>query len=234
MGKFERKMKKRLNRETQAFDVWFEENRERFSEFENNTHEEREPSSEVKVKKKKLWLIPVGFFLAAICVFLCFLPMILRKDSVSVPQVPDPPLFFGDEIVYGADMTAEETETVCAEYPMIGQLDFASYRKLMRSDDDSLVFMIVKGELETENDYYFITMQIEYNPYYNFLDKDCYENLEQSTQINDAHVAYSFEGSDMDGLYWYYLLSEKEGQKIYWEVHCFEESINEFIGLVFA
>ena len=31
---------------------------------------------------------------------------------------------------------------------------------------------------------------------------------------------------------WYRMLTEKNGQKIYWEIHCFEESITEFIDLV--
>ena len=104
--------------------------------------------------------------------------------------------------------------------------------KILKIEDDSLVFVILSCELETEADYYFVTVQIEYNSYYNFVAKPIYEKLSQERQVNGYTVSYGQNGFDSDELYWYYMLTEKDGQKTYWEVHCFEESIEQFIDLM--
>lgn len=162
MARFERKIQKRLKAETEDFNVWFEKNKEHFPGFVNAESEEEEPQGTVKLKKKRLWIIPTAFVLVALCVFLCFLPMILKKDTVSSPS------FFGDESVDETLLSEEE------------------YQKILLA-----------------------------NP---FLLKE---------------VGYKLAGLDSDDLYWYYMLTEKDGQRIYWEVHCFEESIEEFIQIVF-
>ena len=107
-------------------------------------------------------------------------------------------------------------------------------RKIEKTDDGSFVFAILNSELETENDYYLVTVQIEYNPYYEFVSKPAYDNLDHSLMISDFEVGYKLAGFDSDDLYWYYMLTESNGRRIYWEVHCFEESIEEFIQIVFA
>lgn len=228
MARFERKIRKRLKGETEDFDVWFEKNKEHFPGFVNEESEEEEPQGTVKLKKKKFWIIPTAFVLVALCVFLCFLPMILNNKENSLP------LYFGDEAVYGLDLTEQEQEDIKSEYPFISKLTLATYRKLLRTEDESLVFMIIRGEIETENDYYFVTMQVEFNPYYNFLDKANYENLEAVIELDDNLIHYESQGLDSDELYWYYMLTESNGQRIYWEVHCFEESIEEFIQIIFS
>ena len=40
MGRFERKIQKRLKKETEEFDVWFEKNKEHFPGFVNSESEE--------------------------------------------------------------------------------------------------------------------------------------------------------------------------------------------------
>lgn len=55
MGRFERKIQKRLKAETEDFNVWFEKNKEHFPGFVNSKSEEEvEPQGIVKLKKKKL------------------------------------------------------------------------------------------------------------------------------------------------------------------------------------
>lgn len=229
MGRFERKIQKRLKAETEDFNVWFEKNKGHFPGFVNSESEEEiEPQGIVKLKKKKLWIIPMVFVLVALCVFLCFLPMILDRNAVTTPS------FFGEEAVIETNLSEEEYQRILQENSFINKMDVTLARKIEKIDDGSFVFAILNSELETENDYYLVTVQIEYNPYYEFVSKPAYDNLDHSLMISDFEVGYKLAGFDSDDLYWYYMLTESNGQRIYWEVHCFEESIEEFIQIVFA
>lgn len=58
------------------------------------------------------------------------------------------------------------------------------------------------------------------------------EDLESKMAVNGYAVSYELSGTDDLGLYRYYMRTEQNGQKIYWEIHCFEESIEQFIGQV--
>lgn len=227
MGRFERKIRKRLKDETEEFDVWFEKNKDSFPDFVDVRSEE-ESQGTVKLKKKKFWIIPTAFILVALCVFLCFLPLILKKEDITTPS------FFGDEIVIEKKMSEEEYQSILQENPFINKMEVTFSVKIEKMDDGSLVFAILYSELETENDYYLVTVQIEYNPYYEFVSKPAYDKFDHMLTINDFEIGYRLAGFDSDDLYWYYVLTERDGQRIYWEVHCFEESIEEFIQIIFA
>lgn len=224
MGKFEKKIRNRMNKEVEDFDVWFEKNQEKFPGFTSIPSEEIEQGNEITAKKKKVWLLPVGFLLAAVCVVLCFLPLMRQEQE---------PMFFGDELVSTNLLSEAEQEQVLKENPYLSQLTYTYGVKLLKNDDNSLVFVILHGELETIEDYYFVTVQIEHNPYYDFLSKPTYSELQQKTEINGYSIKYDLMGLDADELNVYRMLSEKNGQKIYWEIHCFEESIDQFICLMF-
>lgn len=225
MGKFERKIRKRMKNEVEDFDVWFEKNQAKFSDFTNKPSEEIEQGNAIKVKKKKVWLYPVGFFLAVLCVVLCFIPLMMQGQT---------PTHFGDEAVYQTPLKSSEQKAILRENPFLAQLSYTNSAKLLKTDDDSLVFVIMLGELETTEDYYFVTVQLEYNPYYEFLSKHTYERLKNQTEVNGFTIRYDLLGLDADELNWYCMSTEKNGQKIYWEIHCFEESIEQFIDLMFS
>lgn len=106
--------------------------------------------------------------------------------------------------------------------------------ELLLRTDDSLVFTIIDGELETEEDYYFIKVQIEHNKNYEFGYKIAYQNLKNNEIINGWVIGYEQKSIDPNDLYVFYLhLQNNNGQVIYMEVHCFENDIsyilNEFI-----
>lgn len=224
MGKFERKIRKQMKSEVEDFDVWFEKNQEKFPGFTNIPNEEIEQGSEIKVKKKKAWIITMGFFLAVIGVVLCFIPLMMQGQT---------PTLFGDEAVYQTPLKSSEQKAILRENPFLAQLSYTNSAKLLKTDDDSLAFVIMLGELETTEDYYFVTVQLEYNPYYEFLSKPTYERLKNQTEVNGFTIRYDLLGLDADELNWYRMSTEKNGQKIYWEIHCFEESIEQFIDLMF-
>lgn len=124
MARFERKIQKRLKAETEDFNVWFEKNKEHFPGFVNAESEEEEPQGTVKLKKKRLWIISTAFVLVALCVFLCFLPMILKKDTVSSPS------FFGDESVDETLLSEEEYQKILLANPFLLKMDVVQKVKL--------------------------------------------------------------------------------------------------------
>ena len=224
MSKFEREIRKKRKDGIEDFDEWYEKNKLQLRFEEKSLEEEQISNNAIQVKKKKLWLIPIAFLLVAICAFLCFLPM-MKKST---------PSYFGDEAVYNIEMNEEDKKSISDEYPFISYILNPVYSKILKTDDNSLVFAIILGEVESEQDYYFVTLQIEYNPYYNFLAKPTYQNLKDETKVNNYTIHHELIGLDSDNLNLYRMLVEKNGQRMYWEVHCFEESILQFIDLMFA
>ncbi len=120
------------------------------------------------------------------------------------------------------------------DYPFINKMQVTAQGELLLRTDDSLVFTIIDGELETEEDYYFIKVQIEHNKNYEFGYKIAYQNLKNNEIINGWVIGYEQKSIDPNDLYVFYLhLQNNNGQVIYMEVHCFENDIsyilNEFI-----
>ena len=106
--------------------------------------------------------------------------------------------------------------------------------ELLFREDNSLVFTIIDGELETPEDYYFLKVQIEHNKNYEFGYKTVYRELKNQTVVNDWHINYGQGLNDPNDLYVYFLRMENvDGQVVYMEVHCFENNLsyifNEFI-----
>mgnify|MGYP001624495956 FL=1 len=227
MGKFEKEIKRQMDKEVEEYGVWFERNKDKLARFDKaETEEEIQADGTKKIKAKKKWLIPMAFVLLVIGITLCFLPMML-----SGGEVLEPPQLFGDEAVYSEGMNAEGIENLQSDMPELEGFTIYSGVEILMTEDQSLVFRILDTELELE-DYYLVTVQIEYNPYYNFLSKHIYEDLESKMAVNGYAVSYELSGTDDLGLYRYYMRTEQNGQKIYWEIHCFEESIEQFIAQV--
>lgn len=227
MGKFEKEIKRQMDKEVEEYDVWFERNKDKLARFDKaETEEEIQADGTKKIKAKKKWLIPMAFVLLVIGITLCFLPMML-----SGGEVLEPPQLFGDEAVYSEGMNAEGIEELQKSMPELEGFTIYSGVEILMTEDQSLVFRILDTELELE-DYYLVTVQIEYNPYYNFLSKHIYEDLGSEMTVSGYDVSYTLSGTDDLGLYLYHMRTEKNGQRIYWEIHCFEESIEQFIGQV--
>jgi len=127
-----------------------------------------------------------------------------------------------NDIIYSA-MTDEEVSALSSEYSFITKMDVQSSTELLYSKDNSLVAVLVKGEMENEANYYFIDYMVLYNEHYEFLSKPFYKNF-----ANEADgFMYEQKGTDDNGLYIFYLLSESNySQPVYMEVHCFENDIS--------
>lgn len=148
------------------------------------------------------------------------------KISGSLYHETQVRLTYNSNRIEGSRLTEDQTRLIF-ETRTIG----AGGADIRLTDDLTLALQILDTELELE-DYYLVTVQIEYNPYYNFLSKELYESLQNERLENGYEVSYTLSGTDDLGLYLYHMRTEKNGQRIYWEIHCFEESIEQFIGQV--
>lgn len=229
MRRFKRKIKKQLKNETEKFDIWYEKNQDRLTGFavENEVKEHHKGGS-VLVKDRRVWIPMLAFLCCiAICVSV-LLPILLNKRN------NDFGMKFGEESVYYATVSDAELQTTVEEYPFVSKMQRTAQGEIRLLDDDSLVFTIVDGEIDTGDNYYLLKIQIEHNKNYEFGYKAVYLNLKNQAVVKDWNVTYGQGISDPSGLFVYFIrLEDSKGQVIYMEVHCFENDIsyilNEFI-----
>jgi len=229
MGRFERKIKKQLKNETEDFDVWYEKNQDRLTSFAvENDVKEHYKGGNMLVKDRRVW-IPILVFLCciAICVSV-LLPILLNKGN------NDFNMKFGEESVYPTIISGADLQTTVEDYPFISKMHITAQGELRLLNDDSLVFTIIDGEIDTGDNYYLLKVQIEHNKNYEFVYKSVYLNLKNQAVVKDWNVAYGQGENDPNDLFVYFIrLEDNNGQVVYLEVHCFENDIsyilNEFI-----
>ena len=221
MGRLERKIKKQLKKDAEPFEVWQDRNQPRLNGFEkyNNISEQHNVGA-VVVKVRRKW-IPVFAFLCGIIICLTvLLPVLLIKNNDNFDMT------FGDERVYTSMILEEELQSITESYPFINKMQITQQGELRLRDDDSLVFTIIDGEIDTGDNYYLLKVQIEHNKNYEFGYKSVYRNLKNQTDINGIAVTYGQGLNDPSDLFVYFLRVEyPEEQVIYIEAHCFENDI---------
>jgi len=229
MGRLEKEIKKQMKNDAEEFDAWYAKNQKQLYAFsEGNESLERSNGHGVIALSKRA-LYPVIACVGCIVICLTVLLTVFLTNGKN-----DIDLTFGDESVYSAVATEDELQTAVEAFPFISKMQITSQYAMLLREDNSLVFLIIDGELETENDFYFIKIQIEYNKHYEYGYKSLYNELINETSINDWRVCYEQGLNDINDLYVYYLLLEdKDGQNIYIEVHSFENDfdfiLNEFV-----
>ena len=229
MGRLERKIKKQLKKDAEPFEVWQDRNQTRLNGFEKQHNDcEQHNEGAVVVKEHRKW-IPVFAFLCGIIICLAILlPVLLNKNNGDFDMT------FGDDRVYVSKVSDEDFQEVLDEYSFISKMQITLFDELRLRDDDSLVFTIIDGEIDTGDNYYLLKVQIEHNKNYEFGYKSVYRNLRNQTDVNGITVTYGQGINDPSDLFVYFLrLEYPEEQVIYIEAHCFENDIsyilNEFI-----
>lgn len=230
MGRFERKIKKEINKNKESFDTWIEENQDSLNGFAvENDLKEHHKVGNVLVKDRRIWLPTLAFLCCiAICVTV-LLPILLNNRN------NDFDMKFGNERVYPIVISDSELQSTIEDYPFIEKMQITTQGELRLLDDDSLVFTIIDGEIDTDDNYYLLKVQIEHNKNYEFGYKSVYLNLKNQTVIKDWNATYGQGLNDQNDLFVYFIRMENaDGQVIYMEVHCFENDIsyilNEFIS----
>lgn len=237
MGRFERKIRKKLQQDVPPFDQWFEEHRDQLAKFDR-PQESAEDQGEVRAKRRVptyAWIVGATvLLLTALALMLAFL---LPREQTQ-PQIPSrpsiPDLTFGDEGVYTTALSEDELQAAMQRMPTLAGFAVTGSQKVLRQDDDSMVMVYISGEQLTDTDYYLIEAQIEYNENYIFPEKPYYEDLEHTLTVGDTQISYELMGDAEAELKEFYVLSQNDNATIYWTVSCFGGEIDEWLQMTFA
>ena len=231
MKNFKKEMKAKLNdaahlagANSEEFDRWYAANEDKLGEFSPVSARDADARGGVRVKR----FLPAAAFIGLAFVMVMVLVVLFVTNNGGESDFT-----FNSDMVYNRELTDEEFAAVEGQYDFIDNMDVTDSIKLLYNEDNSLVFIIIHGEIITQSDYYFMTVQIEYNEHYNFVDKYYYHNLDNSTTTDNFDVSYEQMGLDDGGLYTYLLRLESENlNTVYMEVHCFEDDISYILNEV--
>lgn len=231
MKNFKKEMKAKLNEEAQLaganseeFDRWYAANEDKLGEFSPVSARDADARGGVRVKR----FLPAVAFIGLAFVMVMVLVILFVTNNGQEGDFT-----FSNDMVYNSKLSESELTIVEEQYDFIDKMSITDSIKLLYREDDSLVFIIMQGEIATQSDYYFITVQIEYNEHYDFVDKPIYYRLDNNLVVDDYSVSYEQMGLDDSRLYVYLLRLESENlNTVYMEVHCFEDDISYILNEV--
>ena len=241
MRSLKRDIKRKVKNSKKPFDAWYDEHKEKIEEtIENNLANNRdmdETYGKVKAKRRVpvfVWLIGAGIVLLTLGLTVSIL--LSRNASQtqipSQPQIPD--LSFGDDFVNVSYMTEDEISAIKEEVPQFSNFLITEATKSTHLEDGSLVMYTIRGELETEDDFYLIEARILYNDNFVFLGRTNYRDFEMTQTIGDTKVSSKYVGKDSDDIYQYLLLSENGNTTVYWSLDSYEGLFDEWVEITFA
>lgn len=223
MDRFQKKIQREIKRGRPSFEEWYEDNRGKLGTIEEPSADV--PNGNTLIRSRKIWL-PVA--VAALFLSFCLaviLPVLLNRGDDNFD------FSFGEDYVYSVKLTDDEFAAICDEYAFIQNMQLSSKEALRYNENDALVMAVIRGEVETEENYYLLTVQIEYDNNYLFGYKPVYENLEYHKAVGEWSVTYENGLLDLEGLYvWFIRMQNEDGQVVYIEVHCFENDINYILN----
>lgn len=228
MGRLERKIRKRLTQETQPFEAWYEAHKDRLSRFEQPQESDL---GQVKAKRRSPALVWLACALALLFVALAVTLGLLLNNR---PQSPVSDLTFGEEAVRTEELSEAEFNGCLNILPILNYVENGDRIKEVRRDDSSLVMIIVWGNLQTENDYYFVDVRLVFNKNFILADKNQYDDLGSNAIINDVSVSYGVRGQDDYGFDQYRVVSEHGDVTAYWTVSSINGEFEEWLQLTFA
>ena len=231
MKNFKKEMKAKLNDEahlaganSEEFDRWYAANEDKLGEFSPVSARDIDARGGVRVKR----FLPAVAFIGLAFVMVMVLVVLFVTNNGQEDDFT-----FSNDMVYNSKLSESELTIVEEQYDFIDKMSITDSIKLLYREDDSLVFIIMQGEIATQSDYYFITVQIEYNEHYDFVDKPIYYRLDNNLVVDDYSVSYEQMGLDDSRLYVYLLRLESENlNTVYMEVHCFEDDISYILNEV--
>lgn len=92
--------------------------------------------------------------------------------------------------------------------------------------------LVYSGELETESDYYLVTVRQWFDKRYNFISKNDYSDFTDNFEYEGITVGYKSVGVDFNGLNQYLMGFEKNNITYYFNISCFGEDLTEFVDLL--
>ena len=238
MGKLEREIRKRMKQSAEPYEVWAQKHSDELAKIAAKQESRSvDVGGAAKAKRRVpvfVWLIGAGIVLLTLVLTVSIL--LSRNASQtqipSQPQIPD--LSFGDDFVNVSYMTEDEISAIKEEVPQFSNFLITEATKSTHLEDGSLVMYTIRGELETEDDFYLIEARILYNDNFVFLGRTNYRDFEMTQTIGDTKVSSKYVGKDSDDIYQYLLLSENGNTTVYWSLDSYEGLFDEWLEITFA
>lgn len=158
MEKLEREIRKRMKQSAEPYEVWAQKHSDELAKIAAKQESQTvDVGGAVKAKRRIpnfAWLIGAGIVLLTLILTISIL--LSRNASQtqipSQPQIPD--LSFGDDFVNVSYMTEDEISAIKEEVPQFSNFLITEATKSTHLEDGSLVMYTIRGELETEDDFY--------------------------------------------------------------------------------
>ncbi len=228
MGKFERKMQNEVKQNMKSFEEWQEENAVEFVK----------PIKEVKSHN---WAKIGKLIVASATSLVVVIGATIFAINETKPEIPivnnstsDEILEFAEHEIHNTVLQPEEyNQLMLTEMNFDLTLQYSNYTAVRTIANDKLVFAIVYGEIETENDYYLLTFKFHIDERYNYIDKPRYEGLANSMSVGEYSIWYEENPVVSADLITYDLKIVRNDTVCYLEMQCFENDFNGFIELLF-
>lgn len=238
MGKLEREIRKRMKQSAEPYEVWAQKHSDELAKIAAKQESQTvDVGGAVKAKRRIpnfAWLIGAGIVLLTLVLTVS----ILLSRNASQTQIPsqlqNPDLSFGDDFVNVSYMTEDEISAIKEEVPQFSNFLITEATKSTHLEDGTLVMYTIRGELETEDDFYLIEARILYNDNFVFLGRTNYRDFEMTQTIGDTKVSSKYVGKDSDDIYQYLLLSENGNTTVYWSLDSYEGLFDEWLEITFA
>lgn len=117
-------------------------------------------------------------------------------------------------------------------FPLLSEFSEVTTQGVRLIRNNALLMLVYSGELETESDYYLVTVRQWFDKRYNFIEKNDYSDFTDYLEYEDLTVEYKFLGVSFDGFNQYLMGFEKNNITYYFSISCFSEDLTEFIGLL--
>ena len=223
MDRFQKKIQREIKKHQPSFEEWYAENRGKLGAIEESSADM--PNGNTLIRSRKIWLpVVVAVLFLSFCLAV-ILPLLLNRSDNNFDFT------FSENDVYSIRLTDDEFTDIGDEYVFIKNMQLTSGDALMLNESNTLVMAVIRGEVETVDNYYILTVQIEYNKNYLFGHKPVYENLKYHKVNDEWSITYDNGLVDADGLYVYFIRMENEAEQVvYIEVHSFENDINYILN----
>lgn len=117
-------------------------------------------------------------------------------------------------------------------FPLLSEFSEVTTQGVRLIRNNALLMLVYSGELETESDYYWVTVRQWFDKRYNFIGQNDYSDFTDYLEYEDLTIEYKFMGANFDGLNQYLMGFEKNNITYYFNISCFGEDLTEFIGLL--
>lgn len=238
MNRIERRFKREIGKNIESFDAWAEKHREELAAVGVPERAAEAVPAEATaalvpataagpaVRQKRPFMKWVysgaAVCLAVLCVILAIAFYPPREENYV----------YSDSEVKTGVVTEAEIAALTEVFQLLSEFSEVTTQGVRLIRNNALLMLVYSGELETESDYYLVTVRQWFDKRYNFISKNDYSDFTDYLEYEDLTVEYKFVGVSFDGFNQYLMGFEKNNITYYFSISCFSEDLTEFIGLL--